>query len=62
KAEYDDWADQMNHWKATLGALSDEFVTGNARISPTDKACQFCDLTSLCRINERTALAGGDDE
>lgn len=62
KAEYDDWADQMNHWKATLGALSDEFVTGDARISPTDKACQFCDLTSLCRINERTALAGGDDE
>ncbi len=62
KAEYDDWQSQMDYWQKGLGALSDEYVAGKAGVSPTDKACQYCDLTSLCRINEQTVLVGGNDE
>ncbi|MEO1889813.1 MAG: PD-(D/E)XK nuclease family protein [Cycloclasticus sp.] len=62
KADTPDWDSQMTHWKGVLGALSDEFVAGDARVSPTDKACDYCDLTSLCRINEQAELAGANDE
>ena len=62
KADKPDWDSQMAHWKAVLGALSDEFVAGEANVSPTDKACDYCDLTSLCRINEQAELAGANDE
>ena len=62
KADKPDWGSQMAHWKAVLGALSNEFVAGDARVSPTDKACDYCDLTSLCRINEQAELVGVDDE
>ena len=61
KSDFEDWNNQMDFWQRTLGTLSDEFVTGNAQVSPTDKACQYCDLTSLCRINEQTT-AGGNGE
>ena len=62
KADTPDWESQMAHWKAVLGGLSDEFVAGDARVNPTGKACDYCDLTSLCRINEQADLVGVDDE
>jgi probable DNA repair protein len=62
KADEDDWNRQMTHWQRVLSSLSDEFVAGDARVSPMPKACDYCDLTSLCRINEQAELAGVDDE
>jgi len=62
KADYDQWNNQMDHWRTVLGGLSDEFVTANARVSPTAKACQYCDLTSLCRINEQITQRAAEDE
>lgn len=62
KADKPDWDSQMAYWKIVLGGLSDEFVAGDARVSPTKKACDYCDLTSLCRINEQGELMGADDE
>lgn len=60
KADATDWASQMNHWKGVMTTLSDEFVAGDARVSPTKKACEYCDLNSLCRINEQNSR-GGDE-
>ncbi|PHS71312.1 MAG: DNA helicase [Cycloclasticus sp.] len=62
KADKPDWDSQMAYWKDVLGGLSDEFVAGDARVNPTKKACDYCDLTSLCRINEQGELMGADDE
>lgn len=62
KADKPDWDGQMEHWKTVLERLSDEFVSGDARVDPTKKACEYCDLTSLCRVNEQTLWGGSDDE
>jgi probable DNA repair protein len=37
KADKPDWDSQMTHWQSVLGSLSDEFVAGDARVSPTVK-------------------------
>lgn len=60
KADTYNWASQMNHWKSVMTMLSDEFVAGDARVSPTKSACEYCDLNSLCRINEQ--VSGGEGE
>jgi len=41
--------------------LSNDFVAGEAQVNPTDKACQYCDLTSLCRINEMNTESASDE-
>ncbi|MFT6624689.1 MAG: putative DNA repair protein [Cycloclasticus sp.] len=57
-----DWAEQMAYWKTTTTKLANDFVSGDARVSPTIKACNYCDLSSLCRINEQhLAEADGDE-
>ncbi|ORU89653.1 MAG: DNA helicase [Cycloclasticus sp. symbiont of Poecilosclerida sp. M] len=56
KADESEWAAQMEYWKTVMTNLSDEFVAGDARVNPTKKACDYCDLTSLCRINEQDDL------
>ncbi|OUR84706.1 DNA helicase [Cycloclasticus sp. 44_32_T64] len=57
KADEQDWAAQMSHWRGVISSLADEFVAGDARVNPTKKACDYCDLTSLCRINEKQPIA-----
>jgi ATP-dependent helicase/nuclease subunit B len=52
KSDEADWTAQMAHWKTVMTGLSNDFVAGDAQVNPMDKACQYCDLTSLCRINE----------
>jgi len=56
KADESNWAAQMEHWKIVMTSLSNEFVSGDARVNPTKKACAYCDLTSLCRINEHKLM------
>ncbi len=48
------WPDVLNEWKNTLTILSDDFYAGNAMVDPKDppETCQWCELKSLCRINE----------
>ena len=62
KADEQQWADQLTHWKRVLQSLSDEFVAGDARVNPTKDACNYCDLTSLCRINEQTIVELEENE
>jgi probable DNA repair protein len=43
-------------------ALLVDHVAGNASVEPTDKACDYCGLEALCRINEvGVAVAENDD-
>ena len=55
----------LAHWNSTLPALGDAFARGDAAVDPVDPklACQYCDLTGLCRILERQTLSqdGNDD-
>lgn len=52
------WTELLNRWRSQLETLGAEFVEGNAAVTPADlkKSCQYCDLFSLCRIDEITLL------
>ncbi len=57
--------DVLSHWDNVLPALGDGFSRGDAAVDPVgfELACQYCDLTGLCRILEQqNADSGGDDE
>ena len=47
-----DWASQLSRWKSVNTRLAKSFMSGDARVDPTRKACEYCDLSSVCRINE----------
>lgn len=48
------WEQQKQQWKTELEKLAVDFLNGVAEVDPKNgnQTCQFCDLTSLCRINE----------
>ena len=58
------WQKRLSEWRATLEALAGEFCAGVATVTPKRYACQYCDQTALCRINEvnlsLTATGNGD--
>lgn len=60
KAALDDWPELLERWRDQLAELGGEFARGWAAVAPVapDKACKFCDLAPLCRIDETLA----DDE
>lgn len=49
----EEWQAQLREWEKVLRDLAEEYVQGNAIVSPTESACRYCDLHSLCRIHER---------
>ncbi len=49
------WPELVVQWEASLQRLALEFMAGEAAISPQPGACDYCDLASLCRINELKA-------
>ncbi len=48
------WEDARDHWAQSLGMLATEVREGVATITPVNKACDYCELPSLCRINKST--------
>ena len=47
----DDWAELRSQWERALSSLAEQFKSGSAAVAPKDnKACQTCDVISLCRI------------
>ena len=44
----------LTQWKDTLSALAEDFLSGNATVTPKDypSTCEYCALPSLCRIAE----------
>jgi ATP-dependent helicase/nuclease subunit B len=52
-------ADRLALWRRNLERLAEEFLQGVATVDPRDGKCGYCEISSLCRVNE---LGGGDDE
>lgn len=53
KATASSWRKQLSQWKSFLTKLSEDFYHGDARVDPKDEqTCEWCQLKSLCRINE----------
>ncbi len=44
------WTKQLEIWREQLTGFAHELRTGYAAVSPIDGACDFCGLTTLCRI------------
>ncbi len=56
------WDELLQHWRQQLEAVAADFVAGVAMVDPVDykHACQYCDLTGLCRVAE--AEVSGEEE
>ena len=52
------WAELVAQWEDSLRQLAVEFMAGVSAVSPQPGACDYCDLASLCRINELSASTG----
>ncbi len=52
-----DWPELLERWRKQLAELGGEFARGWAAVAPVapEKACKFCDLAPLCRIDETLA-------
>ena len=48
------WQDYIKQWQMQLEELAENFITGKAAVDPAPESnpCRYCDLASLCRINE----------
>ncbi len=49
------WPAQQAAWQALLERLIGEFLAGEARVDPAPGACEYCHLTSVCRIGAHAA-------
>jgi len=61
------WQQWRNHWKQSLDSIAGELRSGLASVTPMKNACQFCELKSLCRVNDQPGRTlddedSGDDE
>ena len=53
------WQEVLVEWKQTMKKLADAYGRGDAAIDPSKPStCEstYCNLKSLCRINELTTL------
>lgn len=53
------WEALIDHWSRVLERLATQFADGEAAVDPKRAAqtCRYCDLPTLCRINERGGVA-----
>jgi probable DNA repair protein len=57
------WPSLVDDWRDHLESLAADFRAGRSEVDPRDnQVCKYCHLHALCRINERVALPGADDE
>ena len=52
KAAAGGWSRQLRVWNEQVAQLAGDFVRGDARVAPMDKACDYCHLHAFCRIAE----------
>lgn len=50
-ASWDEW---RAHWQSALESVASEVQQGVATITPAKKACDYCELYGLCRIDKTT--------
>ena len=49
-----DWSQWRAHWRNSLDNIAQELRQGIATVSPMKNACTYCELISLCRIDDET--------
>ena len=47
------WSQRTQEWLQRVAQLTRQFLAGSAEVDPKEGACDFCHLTSLCRIADR---------
>lgn len=48
-----EWQQQVQEWQQVLQQLAQDFLAGKAEVNPVDESvCQYCELESVCRINQ----------
>jgi ATP-dependent helicase/nuclease subunit B len=52
-----DWPRQVEVWRQQVRQLAEDFLHGEARVDPKDKACDYCHLHAFCRIADRGEAA-----
>ena len=58
-----DWQQQIQEWHDVLHKLADDFLAGKAEVNPIDESiCKYCELESVCRINQLRAASGESAE
>lgn len=45
------WQEKVTQWQLELTELAQDIALGKADVAPRKGACEYCHLTSLCRIN-----------
>jgi ATP-dependent helicase/nuclease subunit B len=56
QAEGRDWSQLRRDWRGVIEQLAADFLDGVATVDPLPRACTWCHLASLCRVDE---LRGG---
>lgn len=58
-----DWDALVRRWFVVLERLATEFADGDAAVNPKRRpqTCRYCDLPTLCRINERGGSVDAGD-
>jgi probable DNA repair protein len=54
---FKEFEQQKETWEKSLLEIANDFIQGNATVKPKYglKTCEYCDLSSLCRIKEKLA-------
>ncbi len=52
KNSLNSWDEARVHWSESLNMLATEIRHGCATITPVKKACEYCELPTLCRIDK----------
>lgn len=58
-----DWDHARDEWRAVLGRLAGEFLSGAAEVDPLryPATCRYCELGSLCRVGEKLRVPDAGD-
>jgi ATP-dependent helicase/DNAse subunit B len=57
--------EQLQEWRECIEQLAKDFLEGKAEVDPRDPretTCKYCDLQSLCRVQEREAQLEDEDD
>lgn len=58
-SQINDWSILQQQWQTNLTELANDFMQGKACVDPKDnKSCMYCDLHTLCRINDAHSVDG----
>ena len=51
------WTIRQDEWIGRVEKLASDFIAGRASVDPRPKACEYCQVVSLCRISDEGADA-----